>query len=797
MMKLLLLVFLITIPITASAAEESPYEANGVSIREAISRGEAREALDALETKASAAEKNAASSPAPEPYLTEASSAYREAARAALSSGQFSKAIAHATKALEIGEKLKSPYLQAAAIYHLQQAYQGVRDSAKRKEWIERGSEVAKQIPNEARRQYMRADFARELGTLLLQEGKKEEAIQNLSDSTDSLDRQVALLKNRRTQNPNSVRFLNANESSLVYGLYWLGIAYQRAGRVDDSIQTYERGIRAIKNSGAKTPTEFYFYRGLGDLYLGKKEYSKALENLDQALAMAEKMRIPQYVYLASSEMGDLYLQTQKAAEAIPFYKKAVENVESIRSLLDSEEFRSSYFEDKRTTYGGLILAYARTKNFEEAFNYSERARSRAFLDILGSKVQLARSGTLLEQERALQARISVLQAMIAGEGSEESERPGLRRDLDDAQKSYNEFLAEVRKENKEQASLMNVEPLTLKQVRELLDPGVTMLEYFVLRQSVFLWVVERDRLRFVSVPISRTDLVSKIRWFRDKIYQLGEKEESRSYSQELYKLLIEPALPQIRGKDLLIIPHDVLHYLPFQSLMSAEGKYLVQDYSIYYLSSASLMQFTKEKRRANRTDEKALALGNPDLNDAAYDLRFAEREVREIARDYPKSTVLVGAQATKAKVISLSPNNDILHFAVHAQFNQEDPTSSALLLAREGQGDGKLKVGEIFSLNLKADLVVLSACETGLGKVSNGDEIIGLTRAFIYAGTPSIITTLWKVNDQASYELMREFYSNLKTMKKDQALRQAQLKTMKEFPEPFFWAAYELTGEP
>src|SRR6202008_3140008 len=142
------------------------------------------------------------SSPVPEPYLMEASNAYREAARAALSSGQFSKAIAHATKALDIAEKLKSPYLQASAIYQLEQAYQSVRDRAKRKEWIERGSEVAKQIPNEASRQYMRATFARELGTVLLQEGKKEEAIQNLSDSTDSLDRQVALLKNRRTQNP-------------------------------------------------------------------------------------------------------------------------------------------------------------------------------------------------------------------------------------------------------------------------------------------------------------------------------------------------------------------------------------------------------------------------------------------------------------------------------------------------------------------------------------------------------------------------------------------------------------------
>jgi len=121
----------------------------------------------------------------------------------------------------------------------------------------------------------------------------------------------------------------------------------------------------------------------------------------------------------------------------------------------------------------------------------------------------------------------------------------------------------------------------------------------------------------------------------------------------------------------------------------------------------------------------------------------------------------------------------------------------SALLLAGEGKEDGRLKVGEIFSLNLKADAVVLSACETALGKISNGDEIIGLIRAFIYAGTPSVIATLWKVNDRSSYELMREFYANLRSMKKADALRRAQLKTMEEFPQPFFWAAYELTGEP
>lgn len=165
-------------------------------------------------------------------------------------------------------------------------------------------------------------------------------------------------------------------------------------------------------------------------------------------------------------------------------------------------------------------------------------------------------------------------------------------------------------------------------------------------------------------------------------------------------------------------------------------------------------------------------------MGDPAYNLRFAEREAKEIAAIFPKSAVYLRSEATKSKAVSLSPNHDVLHFAVHAELKEDAPLESGLLLAQEGERDGKLTVSEIFTLNLKSDLVVLSACDTGLGKISNGDEIIGLTRAFIYAGTPSIITTLWKVNDRTSYELMREFYSNLKTMKKSEALRQAQLKT-------------------
>jgi CHAT domain-containing protein len=501
--------------------------------------------------------------------------------------------------------------------------------------------------------------------------------------------------------------------------------------------------------------------------------------------------------------MGDLLRQTKGPSESIPYYQRAISVIESSRAGLESEELRTSFFEGKGPVYTAMILAYIEGKNWEEGFNYNERARSRAFLDVLGSKVQLA-GGSLLEEERSLQAQINSLRARMSAADEvdadeeapqEEEDQQQLKEDLAAAQKVYNDYLAKVRKENKEQASLMNVEPLTLKEVQEQLDSGETLLEYSVARDQIVLWVVEKEQSTAVVLPVPRRELVARVTALRNRISQPDQQAETRKRSQNLYELLIRPALPHIHGKELVIVPHDVLHYLPFQMLLSPQGKYLIEEFPIRYLSSASLMQFTRGKRRASR--ETTLAMGNPSLGDPAYELRFAEREVRELAQIYSKSDVFLREQATKSKAVSLSPTHDILHFAVHAEFNEEDPMSSALLLAVEGKEDGKLKVSEIFSLNLKADAVVLSACETALGKISNGDEIIGLTRAFIYAGTPSVIATLWKVNDRASYELMSAFYSSLKTMKKSEALRQAQLKTMKEFPQPFYWAAYALTGEP
>ena len=273
--------------------------------------------------------------------------------------------------------------------------------------------------------------------------------------------------------------------------------------------------------------------------------------------------------------------------------------------------------------------------------------------------------------------------------------------------------------------------------------------------------------------------MVSKVTELRDTIYQLGEKERFKALSQELYRLLIAPAVPHIKGKELLIVPHDVLHYLPFQGLLGSDARYLIEKYPVYYLSSSSLMQFTKEKRRAG-TNDKVLAFGNPDLGDPEKNLEFAELEAKEVKAAYPESSVYVGKEATEEKSKTLSANRDILHFATHAKLNEDDPLSSAVLLAREDKEDGRLEVREIFGMDLKANLVVLSGCETGLGKLSTGDELVGLTRAFIYAGTPSVVASLWSVDDSSTAHLMASFYRNLKTMSKVEALRQAQLELIR-----------------
>ena len=323
---------------------------------------------------------------------------------------------------------------------------------------------------------------------------------------------------------------------------------------------------------------------------------------------------------------------------------------------------------------------------------------------------------------------------------------------------------------------------------------GVSLLEYLVTPTETIAWVVDAQRVEVFRVRIARRDLVAQIRAFRQAIGGRAPLAEVQDKARGLYDRLLAPARPHMRGDRLLIVPHDVLHYLPFTALRSPEGRWLIEDYTTATLPSASVLKYLQGKGAA--AGAPTLAVGNPDVG-AALALRYAEREARLVGARYPGATVLVLEQATEAKAKAVSGAAGLLHFATHGELREQDPLSSALLLVPEGQDDGRLEVREIFGLDLNARLVVLSACETGLGQLSKGDELVGLQRAFLYAGTPAVVTTLWKVDDRASFRLMEHFYANLDASGPAAALRQAQRATMAEFPHPFAWAAFGLTGVP
>jgi len=247
-----------------------------------------------------------------------------------------------------------------------------------------------------------------------------------------------------------------------------------------------------------------------------------------------------------------------------------------------------------------------------------------------------------------------------------------------------------------------------------------------------------------------------------------------------------------LAGDKLTISPNGVLHYLPFDALMDGD-QYLLDRYSLRLIPSAGTLAYLKTDHPTKLGT--LLALGNPDLGNTAYDLPNAQLEAVNVAALFPASRALVRAAASKTAIHDLASGFSMLHFATHGKFNADSPLASGLYLAKGSEADGVLSVGDLYSLRIDADLVTLSACETGLGKVANGDDVIGLTRGFLYAGARSIVASLWEVDDAATEQLMLNFYRNLQGHDKRESLRLAQIETRSRFPQPNYWAAFQIVG--
>ena len=297
-----------------------------------------------------------------------------------------------------------------------------------------------------------------------------------------------------------------------------------------------------------------------------------------------------------------------------------------------------------------------------------------------------------------------------------------------------------------------------------------------------------------VAIEVSRDALAAQVQLFRKQI--LSRQPGVDESAGKLYDLLVAP-LRLRAGEHVIVVPHGPLHYLPFQALRGPSG-YLIEERAVSYAPSASALGTLLERTPPAR-HVRVLALGNPDTGDPRLALPGAEREVKHIKARFPEAETYLLKEATKARLFDAGPRSDLVHIAAHADVDDVDPLYSAIYLASPDGNPGVLEAHELYALALgQGPVVSLSACDTGLGRVARGDEVLGFTRSFFAAGARTLLVTLWPVNDVATARLMARFYDRLDAGP-GQAIREAQLEVLRDAAtkHPYFWAPFDLIGDP
>ena len=348
----------------------------------------------------------------------------------------------------------------------------------------------------------------------------------------------------------------------------------------------------------------------------------------------------------------------------------------------------------------------------------------------------------------------------------------------------------QIRQLAPELSTLLSVSSIPVAELRQRIGADETLVEYYQQDAALYAFVLGRDRLH--AIKLESGGMNDEISAFRSALTR-PESTDWKVPAQALYQRLWQPLEPLIAGSRVVIVAHGTLHYLPFAALQRTDGAFLIDLASMRMLPSASVLKFLNPLTDASPA--RLLVLGNPDLGDSRLDLEFAGEEARLIAGSQANAQLWMRKEASETNFKNSGKNYARIHFASHGKFNADSPLESGLYLARDATNDGVLTVGELYSMTLNADLVTLSACETGLGKVARGDDVVGLARGFLYAGSRSIVASLWSVDDEATGILMKRLYDNLKKIPKDESLRQAQIKTRQQFPHPYYWAAFQLSG--
>jgi CHAT domain-containing protein len=583
-------------------------------------------------------------------------------------------------------------------------------------------------------------------------------------------------------------------------------------------------------------------------------EYDQAIKQLAEALTLTRQsgqrfFELLALYGLAYAERGRGNLTAAQTA-----IDTTLTQIETLRGEYYQPELRSAGYSRAAEFYElalDLRLRQADVSNVEAAFALSERARARTLLELLAeTHIELRQSlqPEWQTREREAQARLTaaqtqLIQARLAAQ-PDTARLNALQAELKQAEQTHAESERDIRRQYPRYAELHYPAPLDVAGARALLDGETALLAYALGQEHSFLFVVTRDGIQALRLPKAE-ELDALVRQLRQTLQQPGRREfgEYIRTARRLYEWLIAPAESALAGKKrLLIAPDQALHYLPFECLLTSAaanpaagfGKldYLLKRWEVAYVPSASVLASLRQRQREPRNDAKQFVAFADPLYPAAGSsnkpsgkpavqrsliaesqerwalppLPASAREARQIAQLFSAEQVslYLGASAKEENVKTNAALTTArrIHFATHGLLDERQPQYSGLVLTLDDdlREDDLLQMHEIFNLKLQADLVVLSACRTGLGQQLRGEGVIGLTRAFLFAGAPSVAVSLWQVADASTADLMVRFYQQLEQRHdKAAALRQAKLALIAQprYSHPYYWAPFVLVGEP
>jgi CHAT domain-containing protein len=633
-----------------------------------------------------------------------------------------------------------------------------------------------------------------------------------------------------------AIREAMGDEAGIAAILSHMGSIYSHQGDHELSLKCYRRSLEINEARGDEFRKPLVL-AGMAEVYNRQGQATEALALANRASALARRIGSLEHLWQALHVAGDARRVMGQPAQARSAFEESIAVIEALRSGVTGEQEQQRYFESQTSPYVALVELLIGERKPHEALTYAERAKSRVLLDVLlGGKVNITRAMTQQEQERerALKDELVQLNTRLSTEkirkDPDQTRLAELETQLTKARLDLEAFRSALYAAHPELGvSRGEVEPLIASEAGALLpDTKTALLEFVVAKDRTYLFVLTRQpqiEVRPYPLDVSEKDLNDRIDRFRQMLANADHRFSAAA--RDLYRLLLQPAAEQLRGKSrLVVVPDGPLWELPIQALQSTEGRYFIEDHSIAYVPSLTVLREmirARARKAKSSVPQTVLALGNPSvsketiaqvkyvlMDERLEPLPEAERQVRSLERIYGGGRVraYVGAEAREERFKSEASNYGILHLATHGILNDRSPMYSHLLLAQTGEGgkeDGLLEAWELMGLDLKADLAVLSACETARGRVGKGEGMIGLTWALFVAGVPTTVVSQWKVRSDSTAELMVEFHRRLRANARSpagrgaaSALREAALKVKADsrYRHPFHWAGFIVIGD-